>query len=259
MLLQDKVVVVTGGARGIGKVYAEGIAAEGAKVVVSDIRDGEETAEGIRAAGGDAVFVQCDVSRGESCDTLARAAQDRYGRIDGLVNNAALYADLKYVPFDQIEEEEWDRVFAVNVKGVWLMTRAVYPLRAEGSGGNLGGGPRKIVNIASGTPFKGTPNIPHYVVSKGAVVTLTRVMARTLGPEGINVNCVAPGLTLSESIMETRADMIEEEDARQILTRAIPRSQVPEDLVGAIVFFLSEGADFITGQTLPVDGGSHMN
>ncbi len=127
MLLQDKVVVVTGGARGIGKVYAEGIAAEGAKVVVSDIRDGEETAEGIRAAGGDAVFVQCDVSRGESCDTLARAAQDRYGRIDGLVNNAALYADLKYVPFDQIEEEEWDRVFAVNVKGVWLMTRAVYP------------------------------------------------------------------------------------------------------------------------------------
>ncbi len=123
---------MTGGARGIGKVYAEGIAAEGAKVVVSDIRDGEETAEGIRAADGDAVFVQCDVSRGESCDTLARAAQDRYGRIDGLVNNAALYADLKYVPFDQIEEEEWDRVFAVNVKGVWLMTRAVYAGRGIG-------------------------------------------------------------------------------------------------------------------------------
>ena len=260
MLLQDKVVVVTGGARGIGKVYAEGVAAAGAKVVVSDIRDGEETAEEIRAGGGDAVFFQCDVSRGESCDTLARAAQDRYGRIDGLVNNAALYADLKYVPFDRVEEEEWDRVFAVNVKGVWLMTRAVYPyMRAEGPGENLGGGPRKIVNIASGTPFKGTPKTPHYVVSKGAVVTLTRVMARTLGSEGINVNCVAPGLTLSESIMETRADMIEEEDARQILTRAIPRSQVPEDLVGAVVFFLSDGADFITGQTLPVDGGSHMN
>ena len=252
MLLEDKVVIVTGGARGIGRVYAGGIAAEGAKVVVSDIRDGRETVEEIRKAGGDATFVHCDVSSGQNTAELAKAAHGAYGRIDGLVNNAALYADLKYVPFDQIDEAEWDRVFEINVKGVWLMTKAVYPyMKDQGAG--------KIVNIASGTPFKGTPKTPHYVVSKGAVITLTRVMARTLGKEGVRVNCVAPGLTRSESILEARADVIDAEDEMQIKGRAIPRSQVPEDLVGAIVFFLSDGADFITGQTLPVDGGSHMN
>ena len=181
------------------------------------------------------------------------AAREKYGRIDGLVNNAALYADLKYVPFDQISEEEWDRVFAVNVKGVWLMTKAVYPyMKAQGSG--------KIVNIASGTPFKGVPKTPHYVVSKGAVITLTRTMARTLGKEGINVNCVAPGLTRSESVTASRGEaQMDIEEEIQIRGRAIPRGQVPEDLVGAIVFFLSDGAGFIAGQTLVVDGGSHMN
>jgi NAD(P)-dependent dehydrogenase (short-subunit alcohol dehydrogenase family) len=246
------VVIVTGGARGIGSVYAKGIAAQGAKVVVSDIRDGSSVAEEIRKGGGEAVFLEADVSSGKSADALAEAAHREFGRIDGLVNNAALYADLKYIPFDEIAEEEWDRVFAVNVKGVWLMTKAVFPyMREQGSG--------KIVNIASGTPFKGTPKTPHYVVSKGAVVTLTRVMARTVGKEGICVNCVAPGLTRSDSVLAARADVIDAEDEKQIQGRAIPRSQVPEDLIGAIVFFLSGGADFITGQTLPVDGGSHMN
>ncbi len=260
MILQDKVVIVTGGARGIGKTYAKGIAAEGAKVVVSDISDGEKVSEEIRAAGGDSIYVQCDVSHSQSCETLSRTVHNQYGQIDGLVNNAALYADLQYVPFDQIEEEEWDRVFAVNVKGVWLMTKAVYPYMRTGELSEKSGqSTRKIVNIASGTPFKGTPKTPHYVVSKGAVVTMTRVMARTLGKEGINVNCVAPGLTLSESVMKVRADVIEDEDAKQVRTRAIPRSQVPEDLLGAIIFFLSDGAEFITGQTLPVDGGSHMS
>ncbi len=253
MQLEDKVVIVTGAARGIGKVYAKGIAAEGAKVVVSDILDGESTVEEIREAGGEATFIHGDVSNGESADALAKGAHERYGRIDGLVNNAALYADLKHVPFDQLSEEEWDRVFAVNVKGVWLMTRAVYAyMKAQGSG--------KIVNIASGTSFKGTPRTPHYVVSKGAVVTLTRVMARTVGKEGICVNCVAPGLTRSESIVAARGEkQMDVEEGNQIKTRAIPRGQVPDDLVGAIVFFLSDGADFIAGQTLVVDGGSHMN
>ncbi|MFQ5913033.1 MAG: SDR family NAD(P)-dependent oxidoreductase [Nitrospinota bacterium] len=252
MLLKDKVVIVTGAARGIGKVYAKTIAAQGGEVVVSDIIDGEPAVEEVRKAGGEATFIYADVSSGKSAGALAEAAKDKYGRIDGLVNNAALFADLKYVPFDQITEQEWDRVFAVNVKGVWLMTKAVYPyMKTRGSG--------KIVNIASGTPFKGIPKTPHYVVSKGAVVTLTRVMARTVGRDGINVNCVAPGLTRSESVIAARGSILDTEDQNMIKTRAIPRSQVPEDLVGAIVFFLSGAADFITGQTLVVDGGSHMN
>jgi len=152
---------------------------------------------------------------------------------------------------DEITVEEWDAVMAVNVKGVWLASKAVYPyMKSQGSG--------KIVNIASGTPFKGNPNFAHYTVSKGAVVTLTRVLARSMGKDGICVNCVGPGLTRSESLKEARGEELDEEEAHMLHTRAIPRSEIPDDLVGTIVFFLSEGADFIAGQTLMVDGGSYM-
>ncbi len=252
MLLKDRVVIVTGAARGIGKVLAKGIAAQGTKVVVSDVLDGESAAAEIRDAGGDAIFVRADVSNSGETEALAKTAHDTYGRIDGLVNNAAVHAEIEYIPFDQISEEEWDRVFAVNVKGNWLMTKAVYPyMKAQGGG--------KIVNIGSGTPFKGTPKMYHYVVSKGAVMTLTRVMARTLGKDGICVNCVSPGLTRSDSVVAFRGEeLMQKEEAEQIAARAIPRGEVPEDLVGAVVFFLSKGADFITGQNLPVNGGGHM-
>ncbi|MFQ5913034.1 MAG: SDR family NAD(P)-dependent oxidoreductase [Nitrospinota bacterium] len=252
MQLKERVVIVTGAARGIGKVYAKGIAAEGGKVVVSDILDGEGTVEEVRKAGGEAMYVRADVTDEKSVEALAKAAKDRYGRIDGLVNNAAIFANVHYRPFDEVTVEEWDAVMAVNVKGVWLASKAVYPYMKEQKSG-------KIVNIASGVPFKGTPVFAHYTVSKGAVITLTRVLARSMGKDGICVNAVAPGLTRSNSLAEARGALLDEDDAFQISTRAIPRSEYPEDLVGAIVFFLSDAANFIAGQTLVVDGGSHMN
>ena len=248
----DKVIIITGGARGIGRVYSQELAKAGAKVVVSDILDGEPCASEIREGGGEAVFVKADVTSEESVKALAAAAHDRYGRIDGLVNNAAIFADIRYAPFDEISVAEWDQVMDVNVKGVWLASRAVYPyMKEQGSG--------KIVNIASGVPFKGIPVYAHYTVSKGAVVALTRVLARATGKDGICVNAVAPGLTRSESLLEARGGLVDEDDVPQIQSRAIPRSQYPEDLVGAVMFFLSDAASFITGQTLLVDGGSYMH
>ncbi len=247
-----KVIIVTGGARGIGRVYSQALAKAGAKVVVSDILDGEPCAAEIREQGGKAFFVQADVTSEGSVKTMAAAARDRYGRIDGLVNNAAIFADVRYAPFDEISVAEWDAVMDVNVKGVWLASRAVYPyMKEQGSG--------KIVNIASGVPFKGIPVYAHYTVSKGAVVALTRVLARATGKDGICVNAVAPGLTRSESLLEVRGGLVDEDDVPQIRSRAIPRSQYPEDIVGAVLFFLSDAASFITGQTLLVDGGSYMH
>ncbi len=252
MRLQGKVVIVTGAARGLGRVYARAVAGEGGKVVVSDVLDGEEAAEEIRKSGGDAVYVRADVSDEKDVEALAGAAHGRYGQIDGLVNNAALLTNIAYGTFDEISAEEWDAVMAVNVKGAWLAARAVYPYMEERGEG-------RIVNISSGVPFKGTPIPAHYTVSKGAIITLTRVLARSMGKDGICVNAVGPGLTRSDSLAEARGDLYEEGEAAQIPTRAIPRGQVPEDLIGAIVFFLSGDAAFITGQTLLVDGGSYMN
>ncbi len=252
MELEGRVVIITGAARGIGKVYAKAVAAGGDKVVISDILGGEEVAEEICKDGGEAIFVQTDASDEKSLNDLAKTAHRRYGRIDGLVNNAAIFANIHYCPFDEITVEEWDAVMSVNVKGVWLASKAVYPyMKVQGSG--------KIVNIASGVPFKGTPIFAHYTVSKGAVMTLTRVLARSMGKDGICVNTLAPGLTRSESLAELHLARLDRDDAIEIQLRAIPRSEYPEDLVGALVFLLSGAADFITGQTLLVDGGSFMN
>lgn len=249
---EGKVIIVTGGARGIGRVYSRELARAGAKVVVSDILDGEPCASEIREQGHEALFVKADVTSEDSVTALAATARDRFGRIDGLVNNAAIFADVRHAPFDEITVAEWDAVMDVNVKGVWLASRAVYPcMREQGSG--------KIVNIASGVPFKGIPVYAHYTVSKGAVVALTRVLARAAGKDGICVNAVAPGLTRSESLLEVRGGLVDEDDVPQIQSRAIPRSQYPEDIVGAVLFFLSDAASFITGQTLLVDGGSYMH
>ena len=247
-----KVIIVTGAARGIGRVYSGELAKAGAKVVVSDVLDGEPCAAEIREQSGDACFVKADVTDEQSVKAMAAAAHDRYGRIDGLVNNAAIFADVRYAPFDEISVAEWDQVMDVNVKGVWLASRAVYHyMKEQGSG--------KIVNIASGVPFKGIPVYVHYTVSKGAVVVLTRALARGTGKDGICVNAVAPGLTRSESLLAVRGDLVDEDDVPQIQSRAIPRSQYPEDIVGAVMFFLSDAANFITGQTLLVDGGSYMH
>ena len=253
MQLEDKVVIITGSARGIGKVYAKAVAAEGAKVVVSDILDGEGTVQEIRDSGGEAFYFHTDVTDEASVESLAEETKSQFGGIDGLVNNAALFADMRYVAFDEVTVEEWDQMMSVNVKGVWLTSRAVYPhMKKQKSG--------KIINITSGVPFKGTPVFAHYTVSKGAVITLTRVLARSMGKDGICVNAVGPGLTRSESLASARGDeLLDADDEFQIASRAIPRSQVPEDITDTIVFFLSDGVNFITGQTLLVDGGSHMN
>ena len=252
MNLEEKVVIITGAARGIGKVYARAVAQAGGKVVVSDILEGEETAQEILKAGGEAMSIRTDITDEADVEALASATYKAYGRIDGLVNNAAIFANIRYCPFDEITVDEWDSLMAVNVKGAWLASKAVYPyMKAQGSG--------KIVNIASGVPFKGTPIFAHYTVSKGAVMTLTRVLARSVGKDGICVNTLAPGLTRSESLADAHGERLDRDDAIEIQLRAIPRSEYPEDLVGALTFLLSESADFITGQTLLVDGGSFMN
>ncbi|MBR9763376.1 MAG: SDR family oxidoreductase [Rhodobacteraceae bacterium] len=248
--LDGKVVIVTGGAQGIGASYARAVVREGGKVAVCDILD---TAAIVAELGADvAMGGPCDVTDEASVVSFVDAVIDRFGRIDGLVNNAALFASLgKNKPFDQIDSAEFDKVLQINVRGIFEVSKAVVPhMRSQGYG--------KIVNISSGTAFKGTPGKAHYVASKGAVIALSRVMARETGKDGIRVNTVAPGFTLSEGVMEW-GDEVARHSAPSVNSRCIPRDQRPEDLDGAIVFLLSPDSDFISGQTLAVDGGSVMN
>lgn len=252
MSLTGKVVIVTGAAQGIGKAYAERLARDGAKVVVADIDFAltEATAAAIRDSGGEVTALGVDVSSKDSTLEMARATVDRYGRVDVLVNNAALFAALLPTkPFTEITEEEWDRVMAVNVKGLLLCCQAVFPyMKSQGKG--------KIINISSGTFWTAPRDFLHYVTSKGAVVGFTRALARELGEHGINVNCITPGLTASEGAM--RGYTRESLDARAA-ARCIQRWQVPEDLVGTVAFLASDDSDFITGQVINVDGGAAFN
>lgn len=246
MRLRDKVVIVTGGASGMGRAYSLGLAAEGARVVVADIIDPQETVKGIAMTGGQGAGVICDVSREEDTLALAAAAVERFGGIDVLVNNAAVYGTLKRRPFMEIPVEEWDRVMAVNLRGLFLCARAVFPtMRARGKG--------KIINISSGGFFKGVPHYLHYTTSKGGVVGFTRSLARELGDFGIRVNAVAPGFTLSGA---NEANLSVEEQEANVRTRMLKRAEVPADVIGTIVFLASDDSDFITGQTIAVDGGS---
>ena len=249
MRLTDRVVIVTGGAIGIGRAYSLGLAREGARVVVADIADPKPTVKEIETRGGQALAVEFDVSR--EADTLRMAAEtlNRFGRIDVLVNNAAIYAPLQRRSFMEIPVEEWDRVMAVNLRGLFLCARAVFPaMKAQGKG--------KIINISSGTFFKGIPHFIHYTTSKGGVVGFTRSLARELGEFGIRVNAVAPGLTMSGGNEATT-----DEEVRQfnIRARMLQRTEVPEDIVGTVVFLCSDDSDFITGQTILVDGGSAVH
>ena len=246
--MADRVIVVTGGAQGIGRAIAAGLAADGAAVVVADLAGAEAAAAEL---GADHLGVAVDVSSPEGCAQMAAAALERYGRIDGLVNNAGVFSSLVPTPMEEIDIDEWRRVMDVNVLGLHLATRAVVPaLRAAGGG--------RIVNIASGTPFKGVPFLLHYVASKGAVVAMTKALAKELGGDGILVNCVAPGFTLSDGVNANPAQ-IEKLQEVSVAARVIRRDQFPEDVVGAVVFFCSEGSSFITGQSLVVDGGAYFN
>jgi NAD(P)-dependent dehydrogenase (short-subunit alcohol dehydrogenase family) len=248
--LADKVIIVTGGGKGIGAAFTEALAGAGAKVVIADIADGTAVAQKIGQAGGTASYIRTDVSARASVEELVAATLERHGRIDGLVNNAALFATLTKKPFTEIDEAEWDKVMAVNVRGPFLCAKAVAPIMTAQKSG-------KIVSIASGTVFKGVPGLLHYVASKGAVVAMTRCLARELGPHNIGVNAIAPGLTLSEGLMEN-TEWQKEGSAGTVATRAFKRDQMPADLIGAMLFFCSNDSDFVTGQTLVVDGGAVM-
>jgi NAD(P)-dependent dehydrogenase (short-subunit alcohol dehydrogenase family) len=247
MRLADKVAVITGGASGIGHAYARRFLAEGARVVVADVADAAAAADKLDAAGR-ALGVPTDVSDAASVRGMVAAAVARFGRIDVLVNNAALFAALKPQAFDAIPEAEWDRVMAVNVKGVWNCARAVVPvMRGQGGG--------RIVNVASAIVAKGTALLLHYVTSKGAVVAMTRALARELGPDGITVNAVAPGFILSDGVQANPA--IGEFQIDAIMrARSLKRDAFPEDVEGAVVFLASDDSAFMSGQTLIVDGGS---
>ena len=236
--LAGKVAIVTGGSRGIGAAIAGALRAEGAEVVIADLDPPED---GIRA----------DVSSEMDVAAMVEDTVARHGGIDVLVNNAGLYASLAMRPFEEIPLEEWRQVMDVNVASMFLCCRAVVPVMRERGAG-------KIVNISSGTPFRGVPFLLHYVTSKGAIVALTRALAKELGKDGIHVNCVAPGFTMSDGVKE-HPEVIETLRDASVAARTIQRDQVPEDVVGAVVFLCSAQADFITGQTMVIDGGQYFH
>ena len=233
---------MTGGAQGIGNAIARGLAAEDARVVVADLQRAEEAA---RPLGGVGLVV--DVSDESQVERMVEDVIERCGRIDILVNNAGLYASLEMRPFTEIPIDEWRRVMDVNVLSMFLTCRAVVPRMREQGGG-------RIVNISSGTPFRGVPFLLHYVTSKGAIVALTRALAKELGGDEVLVNCVAPGFTMSEGVQE-HPEVIEALREVSVAARTLKRDQQPEDVVGAVVFLCGPGAAFITGQTIVIDGG----
>jgi NAD(P)-dependent dehydrogenase (short-subunit alcohol dehydrogenase family) len=245
--LEGKVAVVTGAAQGIGKAIADGLAREGARIVVADLDRAEDAASAY--PGG--VGLTVDVASEAEVERMVAEAVDRCGSIDVLVNNAGLYASLAMRPFTEIPLEEWNRVLEVNVASMFLTCRAVVPVMRERGGG-------KIVNISSGTPFRGVPFLLHYVTSKGAIVALTRALAKELGKDGIHVNCVAPGFTMSDGV-KAHPEVIEKLRDVSVAARTIQRDQVPEDVVGAVVFLCSPTADFVTGQTMVIDGGQYFH
>ncbi len=241
--LDGKVAIVTGAAQGIGRAIAEGLAAAGARIVIADLRGAEEAA----AVFPDGVGLTVDVASEADAQRLADETIERCGAIDVLVNNAGLYASLEMRPFTEIPLAEWRTVMEVNVASMFLTCRAVVPvMRARGGG--------KIVNISSGTPFRGVPFLLHYVTSKGAIVAFTRALAKEVGKDGVLVNCVAPGFTMSTGV-EQHPEVIEKLRDVSVAARTIQRDQVPEDVVGAVVYLSSPASSFVTGQTIVIDGG----
>jgi NAD(P)-dependent dehydrogenase (short-subunit alcohol dehydrogenase family) len=237
---------VTGGAQGIGNAIARGLAAEEARVVVADLQRAEEAARPLDGLG-----LTVDVSDESQVEQMVEDVVERYGRLDILVNNAGLYASLAMRPFTEIPVDEWRRVMDVNVLSMFLTCRAVVPRMREQGGG-------RIVNISSGTPFRGVPFLLHYVTSKGAIVALTRALAKELGGDEVLVNCVAPGFTMSEGVQE-HPEVIEALREVSVAARTLQRDQQPEDVVGAVVFLCGPGAAFITGQTIVIDGGQYFH
>jgi NAD(P)-dependent dehydrogenase (short-subunit alcohol dehydrogenase family) len=236
--LDGKVALVTGGAQGIGRAIADGLVQEGATVVVADLNP---------PPGG----IRADVSSEEDVARMVAETVESHDGIDILVNNAGLYASLAMRPFTEIPLDEWRQVMDVNVASMFLTSRAVVPVMRQSGGG-------KIVNISSGTPFRGVPFLLHYVTSKGAIVAFTRALAKEVGKDSIHVNCVAPGFTMSDGV-KSHPEVIEALQDVSVAARTIQRDQVPEDVVGAVVFLCTRAADFITGQTMVIDGGQYFH
>ena len=250
MRLKNKVAIVTGGAKGLGRAFALRMAEEGAAVMVvtrKDMENLKQTVDTIRSMGGDARFFQADVAKIEDTLAMAKATKEAFGRIDILVNNAAIYDGIKRTPFHEIDLSEWDLVMNVNVKGAFLSTRAVFPYMKEQGYG-------KIVNLASEVFFTGSHGFAHYVASKGGIIGLTRALAIELGPYNICINCVAPGFTDTEA-----SRGLTDVNKYDISKTPLRRLEKPEDLTGAALFLASSESDFMTGQTLLVDGGRAMH
>lgn len=247
MKIKDKVVIVTGSGRGIGETFACSLAVAGARVVVAelDYEAGLEVSRKIQKQGGEALALHTDITSEQSTKKMAEKVIKTYGTIDVLVNNAAFYSSLTVKPLENIAVEEWDKVMAVNLRGLFLAVKAVIPQMKKQKSG-------KIINLSSTTVFSGSPYFPHYVASKAGIIGFTRAAAKELGPFGISVNAIAPGLTDTEGAR----NVIPEERFQTIGNlRAFNRTQEPEDLLGTLMFLISDMSNFITGQTINVDGG----
>src|SRR5579862_3397752 len=249
--LDGRVAILTGGAKGIGRHYAHRLAGEGARVMIADIADGKDLAAEIahRHGANSVASAVTDVSDESAVKALVAQTMERFGKIDILVNNAALFAPLQEQKVLDIDVALWDRVMAINVRGVFLLTKHVAPRMIAQKYG-------KIINISSGTVARGIPNFSHYVTSKGAVTAFTRSISRELGEYNICVNSLAPGFTLSDSVINENPGHLAHSQQPSIVRRAIKRDEYPEDLLGALVFLASADSDFITGQTIAVDGGA---
>lgn len=246
-LLDGRTVIVTGAATGIGQAFALACSVQGANIVVADMGPADETMDLIVRQGGQAVYVKTDVADNDSTQAMAAAALHRFGRIDGLINNAAYFREVKLTDFEAIDPAIWERIFAVNVKGVWQCCKAVMPAMRERRSGS-------IVNIASVVAVAGQPGYLHYVATKGAVLAMTKGLAKEVGQHGVRVNCIAPGFVITDA---TRNRPVEWQQSF-LKARAIGREQKPDDLVGTAVYMLSDLAGFVSGQTVVVDGGHIM-
>ncbi len=249
MQLADKVAIITGAARGLGRAYCEAMAREGASIVAADIMSCDDTVASVTAAGGSAIAVHLDVADAQSCEAMAIQTIEAYGCIDVLINNAALYAGLKGARFEHLDEAQWDRVMQVNIKGTWLTSRAVVKhMRAAGGG--------SIINISSLAAVFGLPYGLDYVASKSAVIGMTRGMARELGGDHIRVNAVAPSAVMTEGTREFFGEKFDKAKAVIAANQLIPRNLETEDLTGTVIYLASDASRFVTGQTHMVDGGS---
>ena len=249
--LSGRVAIVTGGAKGIGRHYSEALAAEGASVVVADVADSDAASQAIAGKHGSnsVMGMAFDVSNEGSVKDLVARTMERFGQIDVLVNNAALYAPLQETRCTEIDAALWDQVMAVNLRGPFLMVKHVAPhMTARGYG--------KIINIGSGTAYRGIPWMLHYVTTKGGIMAMTRALSRELGEHGIRVNTLMPGFTLSDTILAENPGHVETARERAVASRALKRDEQPEDLIGALIFLASADSDFVTGQTIAVDGGN---